>query len=177
MSDPAVVTEREPAPRQPWPRYASPGLEVISGADDVMLESLLMGATGWFAGFPNAFAAESACLYDLAVAGKLAEARTVYEPLAARAADAIAPPPFGMLELWAADGTPLSDEDFSLNDHDFRSTTRCSRPAARQDTGGPRAGGAEGVHPPRAEIGEGSNRSALQACICDNYLASTQYGL
>ncbi|MFD4955647.1 dihydrodipicolinate synthase family protein [Streptomyces sp. NPDC058451] len=96
MSDPSVITEREPDPRQPWPRYASPGLEVISGADDVMLESLLMGDTGWFAGFPNVFAAESARLYDLAVAGKPAEARTVYEPLAARAADAIAPPPSGM---------------------------------------------------------------------------------
>ncbi|MFF4758427.1 dihydrodipicolinate synthase family protein [Streptomyces sp. NPDC001292] len=61
----------------------APGLEVISGADDVVLESLLMGATGWFAGFPNVFPAESARLYDLAVAGKLAEARALYEPLVA----------------------------------------------------------------------------------------------
>lgn len=34
-------------------REQAPGLDVISGADDVVLESLLMGATGWFAGFPN----------------------------------------------------------------------------------------------------------------------------
>lgn len=61
----------------------APALEVISGADDVVLESLLMGATGWFAGFPNVFPAESARLYDLATAGKLAEARALYEPLVA----------------------------------------------------------------------------------------------
>ncbi|WUI03436.1 dihydrodipicolinate synthase family protein [Spirillospora sp. NBC_00431] len=59
----------------------APGLEVVAGADDVVLESLLMGATGWFAGFPNVFPAESALLYDLATAGRLAEARALYEPL------------------------------------------------------------------------------------------------
>ncbi|MDQ8702376.1 dihydrodipicolinate synthase family protein [Streptomyces sp. LHD-70] len=61
----------------------APGIEVISGADDVVLESLLMGATGWFAGFPNVFPAESARLYELAVSGKLEEARSLYEPLVA----------------------------------------------------------------------------------------------
>ncbi|MGI5347167.1 dihydrodipicolinate synthase family protein [Streptomyces sp. CA-250714] len=64
-------------------RELAPRLEVISGADDVVLESLLMGATGWFAGFPNVFPAESARLYDLAVAGKVEEARALYEPLVA----------------------------------------------------------------------------------------------
>ncbi|WP_329140140.1 dihydrodipicolinate synthase family protein [Streptomyces sp. NBC_01476] len=61
----------------------APDLEVISGADDVALESLLMGATGWFAGFPNVFPAESARLFELARAGKVAEARALYEPLVA----------------------------------------------------------------------------------------------
>lgn len=61
----------------------APGLEVISGADDVVLESLLMGATGWFAGFPNVFPAESARLFELATTGKLEEARALYEPLVA----------------------------------------------------------------------------------------------
>ncbi|MFI7011063.1 dihydrodipicolinate synthase family protein [Streptomyces sp. NPDC050145] len=61
----------------------APGLEIVSGADDVVLESLLMGATGWFAGFPNVFPAESARLYELATAGKLEEARALYEPLVA----------------------------------------------------------------------------------------------
>ncbi|MBZ4019788.1 dihydrodipicolinate synthase family protein [Streptomyces purpurogeneiscleroticus] len=61
----------------------APGLDIISGADDVVLESLLMGAVGWFAGFPNVFPAESAKLYALARAGRLEEARALYEPLVA----------------------------------------------------------------------------------------------
>ena len=61
----------------------APELEVIAGADDVVLESLLMGAKGWFAGFPNVFPAASAELFELATAGKLAEARALYEPLVA----------------------------------------------------------------------------------------------
>ncbi|MGY6653306.1 dihydrodipicolinate synthase family protein [Amycolatopsis sp. TRM77291] len=64
-------------------REQAPGLDVISGADDVVLESLLMGATGWFAGFPNVFPAESVRLFDLARAGKLDETRALYEPLVA----------------------------------------------------------------------------------------------
>ncbi|GAA2804372.1 dihydrodipicolinate synthase family protein [Saccharopolyspora taberi] len=64
-------------------RELAPDLEVIGGADDVVLESLLMGATGWFAGFPNVFPAESVELFELATAGKLAEARALYEPLVA----------------------------------------------------------------------------------------------
>jgi 4-hydroxy-tetrahydrodipicolinate synthase len=62
---------------------AAPGLEIVSGADDVLLESVLMGATGWFAGFPNVFPAESVRLFDLAVAGKLAEAKKLYRALVA----------------------------------------------------------------------------------------------
>ncbi|AKA07993.1 dihydrodipicolinate synthase family protein [Streptomyces noursei] len=64
-------------------RERAPGLTVVAGADDVVLESLLMGATGWFAGFPNVFPAESARLYALATTGRLAEARALYEPLVA----------------------------------------------------------------------------------------------
>lgn len=64
-------------------REQAPALDVISGADDVVLESLLMGATGWFAGFPNVFPAESVRLFELARAGKLEEARALYEPLVA----------------------------------------------------------------------------------------------
>ncbi len=64
-------------------REVAPELTVVAGADDVALESLLMGATGWFAGFPNVFPAESARLYDLALAGELTEARALYVPLVA----------------------------------------------------------------------------------------------
>lgn len=59
----------------------APELTVISGADDVVLESLLMGARGWFAGFPNVFPAESARLYELGIAGKLDEALALYASL------------------------------------------------------------------------------------------------
>ncbi|GAA4543661.1 dihydrodipicolinate synthase family protein [Amycolatopsis samaneae] len=64
-------------------RERAPGLTVVAGADDVALEAVLMGATGWFAGFPNVFPAESARLFSLAREGKLAEARALYEPLVA----------------------------------------------------------------------------------------------
>lgn len=56
---------------------------MVAGADDLVLEALLMGATGWFAGFPNVFPAESVRLYDLALEGRVAEARELYEPLVA----------------------------------------------------------------------------------------------
>jgi 4-hydroxy-tetrahydrodipicolinate synthase len=64
-------------------REAAPDLAVIAGADDVTVEALLMGATGWFAGFPNVFPAESVALYELARAGDVAAARERYEPLLA----------------------------------------------------------------------------------------------
>ncbi|MFF0265495.1 dihydrodipicolinate synthase family protein [Kribbella sp. NPDC004536] len=64
-------------------RELAPDLAVIAGADDLTLEALLMGATGWFAGFPNVFPKESVRLYDLALQGKLEEARALYEPLVA----------------------------------------------------------------------------------------------
>ncbi|MGX7828522.1 dihydrodipicolinate synthase family protein [Actinokineospora sp. 24-640] len=64
-------------------RELAPDLAVVAGADDVVLEALLMGATGWFAGFPNVFPAESARLFSLAGQGDLAEARVLYEQLVA----------------------------------------------------------------------------------------------
>jgi 4-hydroxy-tetrahydrodipicolinate synthase len=64
-------------------REVAPSLTVVAGADDLTLEALLMGASGWFAGFPNVFPAESVRLFNLALEGKLAEARELYEPLVA----------------------------------------------------------------------------------------------
>jgi 1-pyrroline-4-hydroxy-2-carboxylate deaminase len=64
-------------------RELAPDLAVVAGADDLTLEALLMGATGWFAGFPNVFPKESVRLYNLALEGKLEEARALYEPLVA----------------------------------------------------------------------------------------------
>jgi dihydrodipicolinate synthase/N-acetylneuraminate lyase len=56
-------------------------IDVIAGADDLLFESLVVGAVGWFAGYPNAFPREAVEIYDLVKAGKLAEAKELYENL------------------------------------------------------------------------------------------------
>ncbi len=56
-------------------------LEVIAGADDLALEGILAGATGWIAGLTNISPAESVELYDLGRAGKVAEALPLYHRL------------------------------------------------------------------------------------------------
>ncbi len=56
-------------------------LEVLAGADDLVLESLLMGATGWIAGLTNVIPRESVHLYHLARAGRLEAARDLYRAL------------------------------------------------------------------------------------------------
>ncbi len=56
-------------------------LEVLAGADDLALEGLLAGATGWIAGLTNICPRESTDLYDLAVAGRLPEATALYRRL------------------------------------------------------------------------------------------------
>jgi 4-hydroxy-tetrahydrodipicolinate synthase len=57
------------------------GIQLIAGADDLLFELLVDGATGWFAGFPNAFPKESVKLFDLARAGEIAAARALYQNL------------------------------------------------------------------------------------------------
>ncbi|QBD82528.1 dihydrodipicolinate synthase family protein [Ktedonosporobacter rubrisoli] len=56
-------------------------LEVLAGVDDMLVESLLAGATGWVAGLTNAIPRESVRLYDLVLAGELVEARRYYNCL------------------------------------------------------------------------------------------------
>lgn len=58
-------------------------IEVVAGADDVLLEYLLDGATGWFAGYPNVFPAQAAALYDLMMAEQFTQARDLYRSLIA----------------------------------------------------------------------------------------------
>jgi 4-hydroxy-tetrahydrodipicolinate synthase len=58
-------------------------IDVIAGADDLLFESLVVGATGWFAGYPNAFPKEAVEIYDLVQAGKIGDARELYEQLVA----------------------------------------------------------------------------------------------
>ena len=56
----------------------APGLDVLAGADDVLLELVTQGAAGWIAGFPNALPEQSVRLYDLCREGNLAEALPLY---------------------------------------------------------------------------------------------------
>ncbi|MDJ0948997.1 MAG: dihydrodipicolinate synthase family protein [Alphaproteobacteria bacterium] len=51
---------------------------LFCGVDDIIVESLLLGAVGWVAGLVNAFPRESVQLYQLATAGRLDEARSLY---------------------------------------------------------------------------------------------------
>ncbi|NIY62266.1 dihydrodipicolinate synthase family protein [Streptomyces malaysiensis] len=60
-------------------RSLAPRIDVLAGADDVLLELVLVGAKGWIGGFSNAFPRECRKLYDLAVAGNLAEALPLYQ--------------------------------------------------------------------------------------------------
>jgi 4-hydroxy-tetrahydrodipicolinate synthase len=51
---------------------------IFCGVDDLVLESIVLGAVGWVSGLVNAFPAESRLLWDLAMAGRYDEAREVY---------------------------------------------------------------------------------------------------
>ncbi|WP_030991617.1 dihydrodipicolinate synthase family protein [Streptomyces sp. NRRL S-1813] len=59
----------------------APELDLLIGADDVLLELAVAGAVGWIAGYPNAFPAGCATLYHAAVAGDLETARPLYKSL------------------------------------------------------------------------------------------------
>jgi 1-pyrroline-4-hydroxy-2-carboxylate deaminase len=63
-------------------RARAPRLEVICGCDDVLVESMLLGAVGWIAGFVNAFPISSVRLFDLCAGGDFAAAvEQDYRPL------------------------------------------------------------------------------------------------
>ncbi|MBW1600190.1 dihydrodipicolinate synthase family protein [Streptomyces sp. JJ38] len=59
----------------------APELDLLIGADDVLLELAVAGAVGWVAGYPNAFPAACAALYRAAVAGDLDTALPLYRSL------------------------------------------------------------------------------------------------
>jgi dihydrodipicolinate synthase/N-acetylneuraminate lyase len=59
----------------------APGLDVLAGADDVTLELVLGGASGWISGYPNAFPRSCVELYRAAAAGDLATALPLYRAL------------------------------------------------------------------------------------------------
>ncbi|MBT2385002.1 dihydrodipicolinate synthase family protein [Streptomyces sp. ISL-11] len=59
----------------------APELDLLVGADDVLLELAIAGAVGWVAGYPNAFPATCAELYRAAVAKDLETALPLYKSL------------------------------------------------------------------------------------------------
>ncbi|MFD0150433.1 dihydrodipicolinate synthase family protein [Streptomyces sp. NPDC055721] len=59
----------------------APDLDLLIGADDVLLELALAGAVGWIAGYPNALPRSCVTLYRAAVAGDLGAALPLYKSL------------------------------------------------------------------------------------------------
>ncbi|MBB1255251.1 dihydrodipicolinate synthase family protein [Streptomyces alkaliterrae] len=59
----------------------APELDLLAGADDVLLELAVAGAVGWISGYPNAFPASCVSLYRAAVGGDLDRALELYRAL------------------------------------------------------------------------------------------------
>lgn len=59
-------------------RYCGDRFTLFCGVDDLVMETYILGATGWISGLVNAFPAENRLLWDLLEAGKFEEARKVY---------------------------------------------------------------------------------------------------
>ncbi|MGA0558541.1 dihydrodipicolinate synthase family protein [Larkinella sp. VNQ87] len=51
---------------------------ILGGVDTLALEALLVGADGWVAGLVDAFPQETVAIYELAKAGKVEEALSIY---------------------------------------------------------------------------------------------------
>jgi 1-pyrroline-4-hydroxy-2-carboxylate deaminase len=59
----------------------APELDLLIGADDVLLELALAGAVGWISGYPNAIPHACNALYKAAIAGDLHTALPLYRQL------------------------------------------------------------------------------------------------
>lgn len=59
----------------------APGLDLLIGSDDALLELALAGAVGWIAGYPNALPRATLELYRAATAGDLETALPLYRKL------------------------------------------------------------------------------------------------
>jgi 4-hydroxy-tetrahydrodipicolinate synthase len=51
---------------------------VFGGVDDIALESLMLGATGWISGLTNVFPKESVAIFELAQQGRYEEAKEIW---------------------------------------------------------------------------------------------------
>ena len=54
-------------------------LVLFCGLDDVVVESIMLGCTGWVSGLSNAFPHEANRLFELAAAGRFEEAKKLYD--------------------------------------------------------------------------------------------------
>jgi 4-hydroxy-tetrahydrodipicolinate synthase len=61
----------------------APRIDILAGADDLVVETVLMGAVGWIGGFSNALPGVCAKIFELAMDRKVDEAVQLYRPLAA----------------------------------------------------------------------------------------------
>ncbi|MFC8102814.1 dihydrodipicolinate synthase family protein [Streptomyces sp. NPDC057363] len=59
----------------------APGLDLLIGTDDTVLEVAVAGAKGWVAGYPQVFPRACLALYEAAVAGDLGTALPLYRRL------------------------------------------------------------------------------------------------
>jgi 1-pyrroline-4-hydroxy-2-carboxylate deaminase len=57
---------------------AGDSLQILCGVDDLIVEAVYAGATGWIAGLVNAFPGESVELFNLAVQGETDKAFAIY---------------------------------------------------------------------------------------------------
>jgi 4-hydroxy-tetrahydrodipicolinate synthase len=62
-------------------RELAPGLDILIGSDDTVLEVALAGGTGWVSGYTSAFPHSCIELYRASVAGNLEVARPLYRTL------------------------------------------------------------------------------------------------
>ena len=62
-------------------REVAPELDLLIGADDVLLELAMAGAVGWISGYPNAIPYACNALYKAAIAGDLHTALPLYRQL------------------------------------------------------------------------------------------------
>lgn len=53
-------------------------LHILMGVDDMIVEGVAAGATGWIAGLVNAYPRESVVLFDMARSGRIAELTPLY---------------------------------------------------------------------------------------------------
>jgi 1-pyrroline-4-hydroxy-2-carboxylate deaminase len=82
VSEVVAVKEFSQDARRVWQiAELIPGLKVICGCDDTLVEAMLGGAVGWIAGFVNAFPAQSVHLFRLCEAGQFSAAAALYRKM------------------------------------------------------------------------------------------------